>query len=56
MSIMIFKREIKKHKGKFVPSMDLDYRFYITNLLSIACSSADEDLKAKIFSEVVVPS
>jgi len=55
-SISEFKNVIASHKGKFVPHLDLDYRFYVTNLLSISVASVDEDLKTKIFNEIVIPS
>lgn len=51
-----FKSEICSYKGKIVPALDLDYRFYIVNLLNISVKDADEVLKAKIFSEIVIPS
>ena len=54
-SISELKNVIVSHKGKFVPHLDLDYRFYVSNLLSISIESADEVLKAKIFSEIVTP-
>ena len=55
-SILEFKHVIASHKGKFVPHLDLDYRFYVSNLLSLSIESDDEELKAKIFSEIVIPS
>lgn len=55
-SIGDFRNEISKHKGKFVSHLDLDYRFYVSSLLSLSIESADEVLKAKIFSAIVVPS
>lgn len=55
-SIAEFSNEIHKHKGTFVPALDLDYRFYIVNLLRLACDTVDDNLKTKIFSEVLVPS
>ena len=54
-SISEFKNVIASHKGKFVPHLDLDYRFYISNLLSLSLESVDEELKSKIFSEIVMP-
>jgi len=47
---------INSHKGSFVPSMDLDYRTYIINLLKLSTESASEENKAIIFSEIVTPS
>jgi hypothetical protein len=47
---------IKSHKGTFIPSMDLDYRTYIINLLKLATESASEENKSIIFSEIIIPS
>ncbi len=55
-SILGFKNIIASHKGKFVPHLDLDYRFYVSNLLSLSIKSADEELKSKILSEIMIPS
>ena len=55
-SISEFRNVIVSHKGKFVPHLDLDYRFYVSNLLSLSIETDDEELKAKIFSEIVTPS
>jgi len=55
-SISEFKNVIASHKGKFVPHLDLDYRFYVSNLLSLSIKSVNEELKAKIFNEIVMPS
>ena len=55
-SISDFTMEIIKHKGKIMTSLDLDYRFYVSNLLNLSVASADDILKAKIFSEIVIPS
>jgi len=55
-SIDSFQNVIKSHKGSFVPHLDLDYRFYVSNLLFLSTESVDEVLKAKIFSEIVIPS
>lgn len=44
------------HKGNFVPNMDLDYRIYIVNLLSLATELATEENKAVIFNEIIFPS
>ena len=55
-SISEFKNVIASHKGEFVSHLDLDYRFYVLNLLSLSIETADEELKAKIFSEIVIPS
>lgn len=55
-SILEFKHVLASHKGKFIPHLDADYRFYVSSLLSLSVESVDEELKAKIFSEIVIPS
>ncbi len=55
-SISNFTMEITKHKGNIMTSLDLDYRFYVSNLLNMSVASADDIVKAKIFSEIVSPS
>ena len=55
-SISNYHELLVSRKGDFVPSMDLDYRTYIVNLLKLATKSATEENKAVIFSEVVLPS
>lgn len=54
-SITNYHNLLRSLKGDFVPSMDLDYRTYIANLLKITTESANKKNKATIFKEIVLP-
>jgi len=51
-----YKSILMAKKGSIVSNMDLDYRTYIVNLLKLSTESANEENKAIIFSEIVIPS
>ena len=53
-SVSNYRKLLSSHKGDFVPSMDLDYRTYIVNLLKLAIelTTAESD-KAVIFSKII---
>ena len=55
-SIESFLRFLSFRKqGAIVPSLDMDYRTYIVNLLKITLRSLDEKHKHTLFQEVVFP-
>lgn len=47
---------LTEQKGKFVPSIDLDYRRYIVGLLETALNKVDESHKSIVMREVMFPS
>jgi predicted nucleic-acid-binding Zn-ribbon protein len=55
-SVNDFTELLTNQKGKFVPSMDLDYRRYIVGLLDATINTVDEAHKEHVFREIVLPS
>lgn len=54
-SIGGYEALLRSQKGLIAPSMDLDYRAYIVNLLQLSFEKANEEDKAIIFSTIVMP-
>ncbi|PCI30954.1 MAG: hypothetical protein COB67_00425 [SAR324 cluster bacterium] len=50
-----FSELLTKVKGKYIPSMDLDHRRYITGLIELTMKSVDEAHKAIVFERIVFP-
>ncbi|MDD5373921.1 MAG: hypothetical protein PHO62_10915 [Sulfurimonas sp.] len=55
-SVNDFTELLTNQKGKFVPSMDLDYRRYIVGLLDTTINAVDEAYKEHVFREIILPS
>jgi hypothetical protein len=51
-----FVELLTNQKGKFIPSMDLDYRRYIVGLLATALEKVDESHKELVMREIMFPS
>lgn len=51
-----FVELLTNQKGKFIPSMDLDYRRYIVGLLETALNKVDESHKELVMREILFPS
>jgi hypothetical protein len=51
-----FIKLLTNQKGKFIPSMDLDYRRYVVGLMETALNKVDEPHKEMVMKEIMFPS
>jgi hypothetical protein len=56
MAISGFIELLKKQKGSFVPSMDLDFRRYIVGLLDSTINAVDNVHKECVAKEIILPN